>query len=404
MISDPRSLVGAHADLFKLDWVLDPESLEERRQEHGLTDRFTLEASAWCGELHLHLEELAEAAELDLILMGGNAAALRTEVFAQRGSRDNDYLTSASREEIDSLMRSLRERFGNLPDPLFTSRQIVPKNPKDLPLTSYYVTVPALFAPNMTDGTLEVKVEFHLSPASALPETEKVEGDFLAIGQPLRARTPRRPHQVALKAMTLVKPPVGIEQSREGVIPRQIYDLDVLVQSIGNETDWTALVRYAPERYAIECEQWGVPGSDGGPWSEFIERLDEWSACVDKKSKYWTMINAFQGQVSKSTTRNSVDWAARTHRLKFLGRCLQAGEAGREMWNEALELEQRLARGIGPNVQAERHALASVIGCSPKHVVNPRASYWDFLAKAEDLKKATISLSDALTEFSSAPA
>lgn len=35
-----------------------------------------------------------------------------------------------------------------------------------------------------------------------------------------------------------------------------------------------------------------------------------------------------------------------------------------------MELEERLARGIGENVRTERRVLASVIGGAPKHIAS----------------------------------
>ena len=137
---NPAEAVADHLDLFKLDWVKDPSILQKRAGEHGLSDHFTLEVSAWCAEIHGQLAELAELAGLDLLLMGGNGTALRMDVSAQRGSRDNDYLTTAKESELRALMRALRDRFAALPEPLFTSeRHPPPEGAKPLPLVSYWV-------------------------------------------------------------------------------------------------------------------------------------------------------------------------------------------------------------------------------------------------------------------------
>lgn len=105
------SIPAEQLGLFKLDWVADPVIALEQARELGISDPHFIEMSAWCAEMHAHLAELAEERELPLLLMGGNAAALRLEAAHQRGSRDNDYLTVATETDIFGLMDALTARF-----------------------------------------------------------------------------------------------------------------------------------------------------------------------------------------------------------------------------------------------------------------------------------------------------
>ncbi len=97
------STPAEHAELFKSPWVADPGLLEQSMREARVSDRYTAELAAWCAEIHEHLRELAGALGIELLLMGGNGASLRFDAVAQRGSRDNDYLTAATPENIGRL-------------------------------------------------------------------------------------------------------------------------------------------------------------------------------------------------------------------------------------------------------------------------------------------------------------
>ncbi len=120
------STPAEHAELFKSPWAADPGLLEQSMREARVSDRYTAELAAWCAEIHEHLRELAGALGIELLLMGGNGASLRFDTVAQRGSRDNDYLTAATPENIGWLMDSLGQRFvalGGLMQPRPLSRR-----------------------------------------------------------------------------------------------------------------------------------------------------------------------------------------------------------------------------------------------------------------------------------------
>lgn len=72
------SALEAHLDLFKADWIADPELLAKRIREASVSDRYTAELAAWCAEIHEHLRELADELDIGLLLMGGNGASLRS--------------------------------------------------------------------------------------------------------------------------------------------------------------------------------------------------------------------------------------------------------------------------------------------------------------------------------------
>jgi hypothetical protein len=175
------STPAEHAELFKSPWVAHPGLLEQSMREARVNDGYTAELAAWCAEIHEHLRELAAALGIELLLMGGNGASLRFDAVAQRGSRDNDYLTAATPENIGRLMDSLGQRFVALGE-LMQPRPFEPKRPvRVLPLKTYVVPVPMLLNHGHSTNN-EVKVEFHFE--RRLPPAQTVTGTLGPAGPP----------------------------------------------------------------------------------------------------------------------------------------------------------------------------------------------------------------------------
>ena len=230
------SIPASQQHVFKLDWVRNPELLAEQQRVTGITSQYTAEIAAWCVELHQQLQELAHEMGLHLLLMGGNGAALRMDLTSLRGSADNDYLTSASPQDVQALLDALAHRFSGMPEGLLQPQRIPkPDGAEELPLLAYRVGVPKLFDPNPTIDALTVKLEFHLD--DELPPSDTITVAHGLVGQSLTARVPQLPYQVAHKLLALVEPPVGIDADREPAIARQIYDIDVLLAAMLQPAD-----------------------------------------------------------------------------------------------------------------------------------------------------------------------
>jgi len=373
--------------LFKLDWPGDPSLLEERRKAMGV-QHYVAEIAAWCAEINEQLDALAADRGMPLVLMGGNAAALRLEVAMQRGSADNDYLTSASEQDIAGLMDAFAERFAAAPEPYFRPEAIPkPEGAEDLPVRAYKIRVPRISDHNpRADEHLVVKVEFHMDPE--LPPHERVSSEMWAVTEPVHANIPLLPFQVGLKLMTLVQPPVGIEPAREDSIPRQIYDVDVLLAQMLAPGNWKDLAAYGRRRYRRERTQRGLPGEDGQPWRDVIDRLDEWSACRDRTSRYWSLINAMQSaQLKRQSQRLPEEWAARCRRLSVAMRCLEHTDPY-PSWERIIEIERRIPTNPqGAELRALRRAITQVAEDVPP-ATRLRSMYWEWLGSAPNLDAA----------------
>ena len=393
------SIPDSQRHLFKLDWVRDPTMLAEQQRVTGITSQYTAEIAAWCAELHQQLEDLASDMGLLLLLMGGNGAALRMDIAKLRGSSDNDYLTSATPQAVAALLDALARRFSRMPDGLLQPKRIPkPAGAEELPLLAYRVRVPKLFDPNPAIDALVVKLEFHLD--DELPPSDTVTVNLLIVGQPLTAHVPQLPYQVALKLLTLVAPPIGIDVERESSVARQIYDIDALLAAIPRPSEWVALRAYAHRRNAKEAAQRGLAPGEGEPWSSARQRLWEWSACADRTTRFWGHINAMQSsQLARTSQDTPEEWAARCHRLIVATRCLEH-DVSHELWQQALSIEARIP--LKPR-GAELRTLRSTIRRVAKAPVGyPRAGFWATLAhtkNSEELLAQLDALDRALTDI-----
>lgn len=276
--------------------------------------------------------------EIDLLLMGGNGAALRFDAVKQRGSRDNDYLTAASPADIERLMQRLSERFDALGEGLLQPRRYEPKRPvRELPLATCVVPVPLMLDHGFSSNN-EIKLEFHFE--EKLPAAELVTGALGPAATPeITAALPELPYQIGLKLMTLAAEPVGIEEAtRAASVPRQMYDVDLLLASLAADR-LRALSDYARERYRYECEQAGIAAGDGEPFDGTRTRLERWGDCLDETADPWLTIRAAQ----QSGLRRAVHlrpwgWRARAYRLIVAVEALRTGPDGWAAWKEATDL------------------------------------------------------------------
>jgi hypothetical protein len=282
-----------HLALFKAEWIADPDRLKSSLQEARVNDLFTGEIAAWCAEIHEHLHELATDLDIDLMLMGGNGASLRFETVQERGSRDNDYLTVASREDIQRVMDAFAAHFALIPGVLQPT-VYEPKGPvPELDMIAYVIDVPLRLAHGTAASNNGVKVEFHFE--SELPPSELLTGSLGAAGSTLTAHLPQLPYQTVFKLMTLAAGPIGIDETtRAAAVPRQLYDLDGLLAGFTTRDLWDEMVGYAGRRFLREAAYWQVPAVPGEPWDGMRARLDAWKDCIDETGEHSRLIRGVQ--------------------------------------------------------------------------------------------------------------
>lgn len=394
--------LSSSKDLFVLDFVAEPELLIERGKAAGITQAHTLEVAAWCSELNEQLKVLAVEAGVELQLMGGNAASLRLDASAQRGSRDNDYLTTATEQQIDALVARLAEKFVSLPKPLMRPKRISDEGKMKLPLVSYTVRVPSLTVTN--EETLFAKIEFHLE--DELPPGEQVTGRPFALGRDVTDALPALPYQVGLKLIVFDDPPVGIPPAREDAIPRQMHDIDLVAAKMTEPAHWELLGPYVRRRYEKERRFQGLDLEDDAPWLGIVGRMDDWATCDTDDAK-WTMITNFQtNQVGKPSRRSVGDWRARARRIQAMAALVSRDRS--DLYLRALALQERVNPEItGRESRAPRAALGEVMGehwKAHKSKLNGyglRTTFWEAVAVCDDHEARLQELADVLNSVSS---
>ena len=352
------SALDEHLALFKADWIGEPGLLAQRIRAAKVADRYTAELAAWCAEIHEHLRELADELGIELLLMGGNGASLRFDAARQRGSRDNDYMTAATPQDIQRLMERFGSRFAPLGE-LMQPRLYEPKRPvRELPLATYVVAVPLLLDHGHS-GNNEVKLEFHFE--RQLPAFELVTGALGPAATPkITAALPELPYQVAIKLMTLAAAPVGIEEAtRAAAVPRQMYDVDLLLATLGAER-WQVLSDYCRERYSEECKRCQVEARPGEPFDGVRARLERWGDCLDESSEPWLTIRAAQQSgLQRAVHLRPWGWRARAYRLIIAVEVLRQGADGWMLWQTANELAELVPAS---KARAFRAPLAELAG------------------------------------------
>lgn len=352
------SALDEHLALFKADWIGEPGLLAQRIRAAKVADRYTAELAAWCAEIHEHLRELADELGIELLLMGGNGASLRFDAARQRGSRDNDYMTAATPQDIQRLMERFGSRFAPLGE-LMQPRLYEPKRPvRELPLATYVVAVPLLLDHGHS-GNNEVKLEFHFE--RQLPAFELVTGALGPAATPkITAALPELPYQVAIKLMTLAAAPVGIEEAtRAAAVPRQIYDVDLLLATLGAER-WQVLSDYCRERYSEECKRCQIEARPGEPFDGVRARLERWGDCLDESSEPWLTIRAAQQSgLQRAVHLRPWGWRARAYRLIIAVEVLRQGADGWMLWQTANELAELVPAS---KARAFRAPLAELVG------------------------------------------
>ena len=353
-----------HLDLFKADWIRDHDLLTQRIRSAGVSDRYTAELAAWCAEIHEHLRELADESQIRLLLMGGNGAALRFDAVRQRGSRDNAYLTAAAPADIARLMDRFGQRFAPLGE-LMQPHRYQPKKPvRELPLATYVVPVPLLLD-HGNNSNNEIKLEFHFE--QQLPASELVTGALGPAATPkMTAALPELPYQIGLKLMTLAAEPVGIdERTRAASVPRQMYDLDLLLASLSADR-WPALASYVNERYGYEARQADVEIDAGEPFDGIRARLERWANCLDERSEPWTTIRAAQQSgLQRAVHLRPWGWRARAYRLIIAVEALRVGADGWPAWQTAGALAALVPE---TRARAFRAPLAELTGTDARNL------------------------------------
>jgi hypothetical protein len=309
--------------LFKGDWIAEQGQLKTLARQ-----------AAWCAEIHEQLRELEGQAGVQLILMGGQAVSLRFDALKQRLSTDNDYLTCASKTQIQALMDAFAGRFAAVHPMLLPRLHRPSKAIQTLDMATYVIPIsPA--GDRGPAANREVKLDFHFE--TDLPPTETLSGSLGAAGQLVHARVTELPYQCALKLVTLASAPVGIDEDNHPLaVPRQLYDVDLLLRALADEAQWDTMCQYYTQRYVRQCALVDAVTGTGESASLVEPRLARWARCTERASRHWKRIRSVQqAQLHREAHCDRWGWRARCRRVALAIECMGEDD-GWELWQQAL--------------------------------------------------------------------
>jgi hypothetical protein len=345
-----------HLDLFLTPFVSDPDAAFARAAAVGIKNKGAVEVAAWCFELAARVEDLARGHGLRLALMGGTACQLRLRAEVQRGSKDDDFLTTASREDIARLMDALRAHFAPVsengiyfsPDPYSPKRSA-----KVLDMQRYDLRVPSAIG-HATQGGVNgqhISLEFHF--VEALPPTENMDGRLFPFDSSLSLEIPKIAYQSALKLMTLADPPVGIPDDRQDDIPKHLNDLDQLLVHFAS-ADWASL-RDAVDKTAAQEPQ--IAGHD--VLAEVDKRLATWADLGGTDPAARRRAGWIRDQQAMMADRLTItEWSARAHRLRWALRCASIVD-GQGYWDRACATASEVAALAGAHSLGAREIIVA---------------------------------------------
>jgi hypothetical protein len=207
-----------------------------------------------------------------------------------------------------------------------------------------------------------------------------------AIERAVESEVPILPHQIALKLITLTSPPIGIPDFRQDDIPKQLYDLDLMLARLSAQTDWARLAQAVEDDVAREAAaiEIAAPAPDE-VWNGIEERLNHW-ADVSSKRELQQLVNDAQGLFPRGMRLGHLFWRVRVRRIAYACRCARNAD-GAAAWSYARAHEARLkadnragAAEVAARWREERGANAA----GPLRAF-AEVLWWEYLTTRDDL-------------------
>jgi len=284
------------------------EEILRRAKQYQFPDPIAVVYFLWDCELCAQLQSICDC----LILKGGAATQLHLPLEKQRGSKDIDIVTSLDLKDIPAIMNKLTEKM----DGKIRFKQYGPKNPtSNIPLLTYLVYVPSYIDENRKE--LEVKIDF-LCNCLPLNSENLVKVQTYAVEtQTIKCLTAGT--LLGDKLLSLAKGSIGM--TFEDYYPKQIYDVDALIQSgVPSEPFFDDAIR------AVSCLVVSEAGYrqivvEPPKVMEDIVRVMERYSLVDMpqgESELKKVIDNFQQFYVNNTQRVNRDgWSIKALRIRF---------------------------------------------------------------------------------------
>ncbi len=343
------------------------DTLESRAKKFGVPNPLALELLLWDYEIAANLQGISDA----IILKGGAACQLLLPTEAQRGSVDVDLISSLAKDEIEGICAQIEGKMAT------KFRPYTPEKPiHKLPLVTYFVEAPTCF-PQPTRKNLEIQTEILLEKI-VLPVIEVKNIETLAVDV---KRMMCYPASVLLgdKILTLAKRTIGIPEKREADYPKQMYDIDMLLQyqNIRSEDDLNTTLNTIKTLTKLEAGYREIEVEPQAALGDVVNTMKEYSL-IDTPSanpKIKKFVDSFQQfLVSGNQQLPKYSWSIRALKISFLSMFFAECLVGKRNLKDAadmiqccLRMERQIKEVKGDKVPVLKNKLMGTITERIKH-------------------------------------
>ncbi|NJD01687.1 MAG: nucleotidyl transferase AbiEii/AbiGii toxin family protein [Ruminiclostridium sp.] len=321
-------------------------TLEARMQINGIKNLGRMELFLWDLEFFLQIQNILKER---VVLKGGAAAQFYLPIEYQRSSVDIDIIFYGSKEEIDDTLSKLEELFG-ADDVYFKFKQHIPVSPKtNLPLYTYYVTVPSICTENELRGMRfnrqTIKIEFFVQ-SYAVVLARMLGSNIFAVESDMEYQILPINMLLADKLTTLGPKTVGIKDVRTDEQLKQIFDIHSLISFNLDHIDLGKVRPEYFERAKVEADIRNIEYNEKTIINDVLtqlKRLSRIDIVSDKEvTKY---INDFQGlYLGNKSNKSPAHWAIASEQLRFIYKLIINGRSLKN-YMLALELDKLLEFG-----------------------------------------------------------
>jgi hypothetical protein len=315
-----------------------------RLEELGFSNLARMELFLWDLEIFLQIQRILKE---QVVLKGGAAAQFYLPVENQRTSIDIDMLCSAETVRIQSTLEKIEEKFEGKGD-FFKAHVYKPIAPKtDLPILTYYMTVPSvctgkeLFGKHA--GVQEIKIEFHLTQGPS-PTHSISSPSIFAVKTDLTYQILPLNDLFGDKLTTLGPNTIGIPWERADEIIKQIYDLASLIEYRWQEIDFTAVRKTFLARAKSEAKLRGLSIKTADIFSDISDQMKRISLIdFENDQAIVRLINNFQSlYLRKNLNQSPAQWAIIGSKISLMIDFLSRNIDGKDLFDRLNQQEREI--------------------------------------------------------------
>ena len=270
---------------------LNKKSIDKIREEHGFRDSLPIEKFIMDFEILTHIQEVLP----DCVVKGGMAVPFHlSDKKLRRLSVDIDIVTRRTRSEVIEAMKQVSAKLEGvvqIPNPHEPRR----KFSKKLPLLTYFCNYQSSI-----DDSPELKIDI-LHDNNMQIQPKPIQGRTEIIGLPVDFPLSIYDHGSLIgdKLTTLPFNTIGINSDRELDVPKQIYDVAVLLKNISGDLP-LELIFDAFEH--ISHDEISYFTNDAPTFQQVLDDLGSFPKNILRIDNQIKLNPSYQGRLEKLTT------------------------------------------------------------------------------------------------------